>query len=45
MASAIERAKKLLRRRTVKVEIDPAVRDRLFERFARGDSSRERRTG
>lgn len=25
--------------------IDPAVRDRLFERFARGDSSRERRTG
>ncbi|RRD28570.1 sensor histidine kinase [Actinomyces bowdenii] len=25
--------------------IDPAVRDRLFERFARADSSRERRTG
>ena len=25
--------------------IDPAVRERLFERFARGDSSRERRTG
>ncbi len=25
--------------------IDPAVRDRLFERFARGDASRERRTG
>ena len=25
--------------------INPAVRDRLFERFARADSSRERRTG
>ena len=25
--------------------IDPEVRERLFERFARGDSSRERRTG
>ena len=25
--------------------IAPEVRDRLFERFARGDSSRERRTG
>lgn len=25
--------------------IDPAVRDRLFERFARADASRERRTG
>ncbi|WP_092609634.1 sensor histidine kinase [Actinomyces ruminicola] len=25
--------------------IDPAVRERLFERFARGDASRERRTG
>ena len=25
--------------------IAPDVRDRLFERFARGDSSRERRTG
>ncbi|MBF0696771.1 sensor histidine kinase [Actinomyces bowdenii] len=25
--------------------IDPEVRDRLFERFARADSSRERRTG
>ncbi|WP_345908471.1 ATP-binding protein [Actinomyces urogenitalis] len=25
--------------------IGPAVRDRLFARFARGDASRERRTG
>ena len=25
--------------------IDPAVRDRIFERFARADASRERRTG
>ena len=25
--------------------IDPEVRDRMFERFARGDASRERRTG
>ncbi|MDU0348886.1 HAMP domain-containing sensor histidine kinase, partial [Actinomyces sp. MRS3W] len=25
--------------------IDPAVRERMFERFARGDASRERRTG
>ncbi|QHO90330.1 two-component sensor histidine kinase [Actinomyces sp. 432] len=25
--------------------IDPTVRERLFERFARGDASRERRTG